>query len=386
MTEPGASIIPAFLAAIACGDFTVPVYPAAAMRLRKLMAGDKYSVTEVCDVVASDPALAATILRLANSPLFRPDGAPINTLGRAVHRIGMRSLGALATAAGVGTQACARGPLVDLKFAVWRRSITAALICQKLAPARGLDPEEAFLAGLLYGFGRTVAAACLEKLLAAAPTARPLSPGEWFALFDQHRAAIAQVIAERWELPQGLAAAIGAGPESNLDLARLLAVAEELGQAIDFNLPVDSARLNDQERVVVRDLCQALPGAISALVEVPDGKRPPAPSAIAKPVTALKGEVRQSSVPISDARGNTGKALRAVALSADGARLLSERPFQEASMAHFVVNRAGKPLSIWVSVVLCVPEAQQFRVEIQLFAPSRELRAEWLEVFQTAPA
>jgi len=386
MSDPRATLLPAFTEAIARRDFAVPAYPAAALRLRRLIASDNYGVAQVCDVIAADPVLAATVLRLANSSVYRLEGSPITALGRAIHRIGVRSLATVATAAGVGAQACARGPLMDLKFAVWRRSVTTALICQKLAAARDLDPEEAFLAGLLHGFGRTVAAACLEKLLGTNAPSRPLSPAEWFAMIDEHRATLAQLVAERWELPQELASAIGAAPGSDLALARLLETADDVARAIDQNLPLEGLNLHDREKTLLIEFSRGLPDAIAALVDVPAGNRPPPPSAVAKPVTTLKGEVRDAELLVTDLRGRAASALRATALSADGMRMLSDRPMQEGSLVHVNVAREPKPLKIWVSVMLSAPEGGAFRVEVQLFTPSRELRAEWLELFQVGSA
>jgi HD-like signal output (HDOD) protein len=383
MVAATAALLPALTDAIARRDFAIPAYPATALRLRRLIATDRYNVAQLSDVITTDPALVATVLGMANSPLYRPDGPPITALGRAVHRLGARTVATLATAAGVGAQACGRGPLVDLKYAVWRRAVTCALISQKLAPVRGLDPEEAFLAGLLHGFGRTVAVACLEKLLITNAPQRPLSLAEWLALADEHRAALAKAVAERWELPGELAVAIGAGPDSSSALAQLVNLSELLAVGLEHNGEQELPPLNDQESRVFRELCALLPGAIAALVEAPDGNRPPPPSAIAKPATALKGEVRAISLSVSDARSSKNAALSATAISADGLRLKSDRPFQEGCLVHLRLAREDKPLSVWVNVVLCAPDPGAFRVEVQLYTPSRDLRAEWQQLFET---
>jgi hypothetical protein len=39
-----------------------------------------------------------------------------------------------------------------------------------------------------------------------------------------------------------------------------------------------------------------------------------------------------------------------------------------------------------MNVALSTPEAGAFRVEVQLFTPSRELRNEWLALFEVARA
>jgi len=268
---------------------------------------------------------------------------------------------------------------------VWRRAVTCALLSQKLAPCRGLDAEDAFLAGLLHGFGRTVAVACLEKLLGTNAPPRPFTTAEWLALTDEHRAALAKAVAERWELPAELAAAIGAEPGANPALTGLLALAEQLASTLEH--PGDAALppMNGEEEQLFRELCPQLAAAIAALLETPESHRPPpAPSAIAKPATALKGELRELTLGVVDARAGRARELTATAISADGLRLTSDRPFQEGCLVHLKLAREDQPLVIWANVLLCAPEPSGFRVEVQLFAPGRELKNEWLRLFESA--
>ena len=193
------------------GDFVVPPYPAVAMRLQRLLGREGYGVGEVADVLAADAALATTVLAAANSALLGT-GSPITSLSRAVNRLGARTVGSIAVASGVGTVTLALGVLQDVKFRIWRRSMTCALACQKLGSTRGLVPEEAFLAGLLYGFGRAIAVASLEQLLKTHRPPRPLSVTEWLNIAEQHRAALARAIAKTWELPPSIAEAITGTP------------------------------------------------------------------------------------------------------------------------------------------------------------------------------
>src|SRR3954466_1061157 len=100
------------------GDFIVPPYPAAAMKLRALIESDKFGLSQIADAAAADAALAAALPRLAHSPRYRADGPPLTTLLRAVNRLGARAVSSLALAAGVGAAAVAPGPLADVKYRV----------------------------------------------------------------------------------------------------------------------------------------------------------------------------------------------------------------------------------------------------------------------------
>ncbi|HVZ31325.1 MAG TPA: HDOD domain-containing protein, partial [Polyangiaceae bacterium] len=194
------------------GDFSVPPYPAAAMRLRTLLESNKYGLSQVADAAGADPALAAALLRVANSSLYRGDGPPLTTLLRAVNRLGARAVSSLALAAGIGSEACAPGPLADVKYRVWRRSITCALGAQRFAATRGVEAEAAFLAGLLHGFGRSVALACVEKLILG--SSRAHTAEEWLALVETHRAPLADRVARAWQLPETIVEAMSSNAPS----------------------------------------------------------------------------------------------------------------------------------------------------------------------------
>src|SRR5688572_18095340 len=190
-------------------DFVVPPYPAVALKLRRLLESEKFGLSEVANTASADPVLAATLLKLANSAAYGHTGAPaITTLGRAVHRLGARSVASLATAIQVGAGACGEGPLVDLKYRLWRRSVSTALACQKLAAPRALDPDAAFLAGLLSGFGCSVALGCLERVLARTSRLEPRTPAEWLEAIEPHRSALARRVAEHWQLPREIVDAV----------------------------------------------------------------------------------------------------------------------------------------------------------------------------------
>ena len=98
------------------GDFTVPPYPAVALRLRRVLESDRHGIADVVKVIATDPALAATVLAAANSALFG-NGSAITSLSAAVGRLGERALGALAIVSGMGAAAVAGGVLLDVKLA-----------------------------------------------------------------------------------------------------------------------------------------------------------------------------------------------------------------------------------------------------------------------------
>ena len=371
------------------GDFVVPPYPSAAMRLRRLVESGKFGLAQVAEAASADSVLAISLLRIANSALYRAEGGPVTTLLRAVNRVGARSISSMALAAGVGGAACAPGPLLDVKYRIWCRSLTCALAAQRFAPSRGVDAEEAFLAGLLHGFGRSVALACVEKLLPKLPEKRTLS--EWLELIEPQRAPLARRVAERWQLPDALKAAMGAEPGSSTPCASLVTLSDQLAAGLDRGAGarelIATPGLRSTELSSLESFLTSLPSTLAALVEGPEpnAKAPPA-SAVAKPQSSLTGELREFSLTILDLRKRKDpERLNARALTPTGLVLESPRPMQEGCVARLGVQLGTEPIEGWFNVVLCVPEGQAFRVEVQAFAPSTELLSTLKELWAKAP-
>jgi HD-like signal output (HDOD) protein len=362
------------------GDFTVPPYPAVAMRLQRLLARDGYGVGEVADLVGADAALATTVLAAANSALLSA-GSPITSVSRAVNRLGARTVGSIAMASGVGAVATATGVLYDVKFRVWRRGITCALACQKLAPARGLDAEEAFLAGLLHGFGRSIAVASVEQLLKTHQPARPLSVHEWLSIAEQHRAALAHAVALSWQLPAAIAQAVEQSDPSS-PLQNLVSEADRAAGEIDAGRMPQLSNPNDGR--ALDELISALPLALEAFAPPPAMPTMAPSAALSKPERALDGELRKKSLPVADKRAKGAATLSMLALAASGVEVESSKPFQEGSVVRLIVGDPAARFEPWFNVLLCVPQGSRYRVELELFSPTRETREHFRALYEAA--
>ncbi|HVY27961.1 MAG TPA: HDOD domain-containing protein [Polyangiaceae bacterium] len=366
------------------GDFVVPPYPAVAMRLQRLLAKESYGVGEVADVIAADAALAATVLAAANSALL---GAtePISSLSRAVNRLGARTVGAIAIASGVGAVTVTTGVLLDVKARVWRRCMTCALACQKLGAGRGGAAEEAFLAGLLHGFGRSIAVASLEQLLKTQQPPRPLTVAEWLAIAEQHRAALAQAVAKNWQLPEQIAEAIGAGTRGKSALNDLVAYADRVAADLDAGR-IPQAEQPSEIRVL-DELIAGLPLALEAFappVPLPTTKPMPPSAALQKPEHAIAGELRRKQLKVVDRRAKGAAELVCLAMGPSGIEVESNKPFSESAMVRLQLGGPESEFEPWLSVALCVPSGARFRVELELFSPTRETRERW-RIFYDQP-
>jgi HD-like signal output (HDOD) protein len=372
----------ALTAVVSRGDFVVPPYPAVALRLQRLLTRDGYGVGEVADVIAADASLATSVLAVANSALSA-GAAPITSLSRAVNRLGARTVGAIAVASSVGASMLSSGVLLEVRFRVWRRGMTCALACQKLASSRGLPPEDAFLAGLLYGFGRSIAVASLEQLLKSNQPARPLSVQEWLSIAEQQRAALAQAIAQSWKLPQVIADAMGQCERGTSALHDLVLHADQIAQAIDAGrqpeaqTPVD-IRLLDE-------LVAALPATLDAFAPptpAPATRPHPPSQHLSRPDQVLEGELRKKpGLRVTDKRSKAAAQLSCSLLSPLGLEVESSRPFQEGAMVRLGVGAPEAKMEPWMTVLLCLPQGAGYRVALSLFSPTRETREAWRALY-----
>jgi HD-like signal output (HDOD) protein len=377
MTAPLTDLSKQLDALVEHGELVVPPYPAAAMRLRALIESEKYGMSQIADAAAADAALAAALLRIANSAVYRGDGPPLTTLLRAVNRLGARAVSSLALAAGVGSAATAPGPLADVKYRVWRRSITCALAAQRFGPSRGIDAEVAFLSGLLHGFGRSVAVACIEKLLGTTPQAHTLP--EWLEIVERHRAKLAARVAALWQLPAAIAATMSAAGDQATPAGALVAMADTIAGSLDRGATAVEAAsglgLDSNMAAQVERFVSHLPGALEAFIQPPDApsKKGRVVNAVTKPQSSLPGELRGFAIPILDLRKGKGENFETVAIAPLGLVVESSRPLQESSVIRLGIQ-ADPPIEAWFNVMLCAPKGPRFRIELLAFAASSDLR------------
>jgi len=111
------------------GRIVIPPYPAVALRVQEAMGRKTFSLADAAALIGADAALAADILRCANSVMYRR-GAPVVDLTQALTRIGEQQVMRLLLASGLATSANAVGPLVLLRRMVWIEGLAGAALGQ----------------------------------------------------------------------------------------------------------------------------------------------------------------------------------------------------------------------------------------------------------------
>lgn len=132
----------------------IPPCPELLRQLQTALGADEPDLGLIDRIASSDVAMAATLLRTANSPLFRPVGLPCTTVGQAMNRIGLRESVAVMT----GFLARHAIPVNSPHLArFWQRSTKRAIAMATIAQhLPGLSPDIAHSFGLFLHVGMPV--------------------------------------------------------------------------------------------------------------------------------------------------------------------------------------------------------------------------------------
>lgn len=184
----------------------IPVFPEAALETLTAMRDQAASLNRVVECARRDPATAGAVMKLANSALFGARGG-VSTLRLAIMRLGFE------TARKVVITLALRPVLALPKMeGLWSHSLEVADLAEQLASqSDGVDPGEAYLAGLLHDVGRIALRAAplydAARLHGLEESGCPAVYAEDLILRTDHAELGAQ-IAVMWGLPELLVCAI----------------------------------------------------------------------------------------------------------------------------------------------------------------------------------
>lgn len=187
-------------------DVTLPPLLHVAEVLLPKLSDPNCDLRKVASGLSEDQVIAAAVLRMANSPLYRGLNK-ITALRPAVSRLGTRAVRMLLMHESLraATFSHKKGTN-DLAKAIWRRSLACACIMRSLAEFTGTDQEEAFLIGLLHDIGNVVV---LRIAFGSQFAPRYEIDEDVFEyLCHETHQEFGELIAKAWALPPNLAAIV----------------------------------------------------------------------------------------------------------------------------------------------------------------------------------
>jgi len=132
----------------------LPTLPEVALKIRDAVERENSTARDISDALAKDASLAARLLKVANSPLYRTRN-PIEDLQMAVTRLGVSIVRDLVVGLAMKQIFQATSDALDSHSRrIWNKSVDAAAISRMMATlVPGINPEQALLAGLIHNIG-----------------------------------------------------------------------------------------------------------------------------------------------------------------------------------------------------------------------------------------
>lgn len=151
-------------------SLVLPTLPEIALKVRQYADDPKVSLAQMAEVIAQDPALAARLMKVANSA-FLGRAIKSTSLLQAVTRIGLSQIKNVATALALEQLFISKYPVVQQQLdKLWRENIQVAAIataCLKLYqhahPGTGFSADLMTLCGLVHNIGALAVIAEAER-------------------------------------------------------------------------------------------------------------------------------------------------------------------------------------------------------------------------------
>jgi HD-like signal output (HDOD) protein len=151
------AFVQALAAELSQGEIELPGYPAVVARIQQMLNDDDVDIAKVVTAIGSEPAIAGSIVRMANSAALNPRGVPAADLRAAITRVGLNTV-RTATVSFAMIQMKKAPDLKGIEPQVdrlWQRSVWVASLSQAIARRlTKLNADAAMLAGLLQGIGK----------------------------------------------------------------------------------------------------------------------------------------------------------------------------------------------------------------------------------------
>lgn len=223
----------------------LPALPAVVAEVLRITEDPSTSTSDVSEIIQSDPAMTAKVLRVSNSSYYGMKQY-VGTLKLALVILGVREVRNIVLGISVFETLNEQGGDMKIAQEIWNRSLKTAGICKKLAGtlALGLQGEE-FIAGLLADIGimgmlrkdgKGPYRSIYETL---GHDSRILCRAENMQYGFTH-AAVSRAMAMQWNLPQTLSDSLGyqypvVGQSLRDAKDPKLAAVIRIGKSIDHN-------------------------------------------------------------------------------------------------------------------------------------------------------
>jgi HD-like signal output (HDOD) protein len=206
------------------GNLELPMFPDSVIRIQQAFRSEDTDMDEIIQIISSDPALAARVLQLSNSPAMRA-AAEIFDVRQAVIRMGRKLVqsSAVSFALRQAEKNEKLSPESREQFKeIWQESVELAALCHVITKKfTKLSADEALLAGLLSVLGRLY-------IFMKSQDCGDIDLAEMDQIVSEWHPAICKAIAESWGMSDELVTALELQLESDPPLQESASLAEVL--------------------------------------------------------------------------------------------------------------------------------------------------------------
>lgn len=187
----------------------LPGFPEIVARIHRALGDSGVAAKDVVRLVASEPALAARLLQLANSAAFNKSGREVSDLKAAITGLGFNIVRSQATAFAMKQleQQEWLQPIRPVLADIWKTSNGVAALCggvaRQLRDVQAVRPDEAMSAGLFHLIGKLYLFARARQ-----ESIDPHAIADWEHALNDWHATIARTILDHWKIPARIAEAV----------------------------------------------------------------------------------------------------------------------------------------------------------------------------------
>lgn len=183
---------------IANGKLRLPMLPDVVLEVLNICEASNADAQQLAEVLHRDPTLAGHVLRLSNSPLYKPR-MPITSLQQAISRLGMKQLAEMVYTITLQNQAFNIAGYEQEVNALWQHAVGTAFYTKAIARFQGYNVDKAFLWGLLHDVGKSVILLAISQLQPDLDEA--LDADVVVAAMEKFHLQAGGALAECWDLP-----------------------------------------------------------------------------------------------------------------------------------------------------------------------------------------
>jgi len=225
----------------------LPPLPGVATQILASLGDERIDGERIAHHIASDTALAARTLRVANSPYYGLQGK-IATIPEAVVVLGFANLRSLVMASALTLAFREVTPHFD-RLGFWRHSLATAAAASAAGSVLGANPGLLFLAGLMHDMGRLALGVTFPAAFEAVAARRKQDDSSWLeaetAVLGFDHAMLGGALCDHWRFPAAIGRAVADHHKPDEVVADVFSavvhVADAVARALDLAQGEDAA-------------------------------------------------------------------------------------------------------------------------------------------------